>query len=416
MTRLLSFVAMAIEIRPVETDAEAERHGFISAYAFNGDRRPEAMELRAHYYPRDWCLAAFDGGEMVAGLVIMPFTQYMHGATIELGGIASVSCLPERRRGGFVGALLQNALARMRDAGQPLSGLYTPHYSLYRKYGYELANRIMSYTFPPKAMHTRVPAPAGTWRRVDAESWSDLDQIHQQFYGIRNGGLTRTEQRWRQQVFTDYGSRPRDAAIWSNHDGVARGYVVYQAINRPPAGAGFGETILRVADWVALDAEAYSAILNYLMGHDLSSRIIILAGSDEPFLDAFDEPTHIVDPPGSWPGMMLRLVDVQRAIEARPAMPHVQVSADVGVTDEKAPWNAGTWRISCSEGRMSAERTSQAADVEIDVRALASIYNGFTQPIDAMRVGTLRSRSAESVNALGEMFATRFAPYCPDDF
>ena len=40
---------------------------------------------------------------------------------------------------------------------------------------------------------------------------------------------------------------------------------------------------------------------------------------DEPLYDAFDEPYHVE--PRAWDGYMLRLVDVQAAIEARPALP-----------------------------------------------------------------------------------------------
>src|SRR5205823_3076681 len=139
--------------------------------------------------------------------------------------------------------------------------------------------------------------------------------LHTRHYSTRNGGLVRPERRWRHHVFSDYAKGQRDAAVWSNAHGEARGYVVYHTFRRSVPNLPYPETILRVDDWVALDGDAYAAILNYLLGHDLAARIVMLAGTDEPLADAFEEPTHIVDPPGAWFGVMLRLVDVAAAIE-----------------------------------------------------------------------------------------------------
>ncbi len=133
--------------------------------------------------------------------------------------------------------------------------------------------------------------------------------------------------------------------------------------------------------------------------------------------DAFEEPFYIAEPPGAWFGAMLRLVDVRRAIEARPAQQQASgKTVTVALTDASAPWNAGTWHIECRGGRMSAEHTKTAPQVEMDVRALAPIYNGFTKPADAARVGTMRVADENAVGALTDLFATSFAPYCPDDF
>lgn len=408
---------MAPEIRPIRTDAEFAQHHFISNYAFNGDRGEESTSRRSTYYDRDWCRGAFDGDELVAGLVIIPFEQYINGGRIPVGGIASVSCLPERRRGGFVSALLRQSLATMRDAGQPLSSLYTPHYSLYRKYGWEMANRMISYSFPPKPMKTRRPQPAGIFRRIGPDEWALLDALHAEHYAHRNGAFARTERRWRHHVFSDYAKGQRDAAVWSNANGQPRGYVVYHTTTRPSATAPFPEIILRVDDWVALDSDAYSAILNYLLGHDLSDRILMLASPDDPLPDAFEEPTHIVQPAGAWFGAMLRIVDLPAAIAARPALPQAAGGAvTIALTDAAAPWNVGTWRIECSDGAVTAERTNAAPQLEMDVCALAPIYNGYTKPIDAARVGAVTVRDARALDALEALFSTSFAPYCPDDF
>jgi predicted acetyltransferase len=407
---------MGIDIRPVQTEDEWRQHAFVAAYSFNGNRGDEARERKGDYYQWDWTLAAFDGDELVAGLVVVPFEHYMEGAKIPLGGIASVSCLPERRRGGYVSALLSESLTSMRDAGQVLSALWTPHYSLYRKFGWELAGRIVSYSLPPKVTKLRRQPGAGRTRRVTADDWSLLDDIYQQHHRPRNGALSRTEARWRTQKFLAFG-HAHDAVVWEDSSGRARSYAVYRSAHRPTADSPWGETTLRVEDWAALDAGAYGGILQYLLNHDLVDQIVMTASTDEPLPDMFDEPVHIKQPPGAWFGPMLRLVDVQLALASRPTLTQAAGKAViVALTDASAPWNEGTWHIECNEERITAERTGARAQLEMDVRALASIYNGFTKPVDAVRAATIRANDAAAVDVATRIFATSFAPYCADDF
>ncbi len=408
---------MSIEVRPPQSDAEWERHSFIAAYAFNGDRTETGLTRRMEYYDRDWALAAFDGGEMVAGLVVIPFDQYVAGAVIPTGGVASVSCLPERRRGGYVGELLRRSLASMRDAGQPLSMLWTPHASLYRRFGWEIACRMMSVAFPPKTVRPRRPTAAGRWARVDADAWQRLDALYARHHEPRVGAFRRTEWHWRRAVFQDFGAGTRDAAVWQNDAGDDRAYVVYTTHHRYTGASPFGETTLRVVDWVALDGDAYAGVLTYLTSHDLSTRIVMVASDDDALLDAIEEPAHLQEPLSAWIGPMLRIVDVERAIAARPAAAYASgAGVTVELTDQTAPWNAGRWRIEARDGRMSATPAMSPAELEMDARALAPIYNGFLRPAEALRVGAIRASSAAAIEAASALFATPFAPFCPDDF
>lgn len=408
---------MSLEIRPALTDAEWRRHAFISAYSFNGDRSEARADLRDEYLLRDWSLAAYEDGTMVAGLMMIPFEQYINGASIPLGGVAGVSCLPEKRRQGYVGELLRASLQRMRDDGQFLSALYTPHYSLYRRFGWEIASRTISYSFAPKVARPRRAVPAGSWRRLGADAWRDFDAIYTRHYASRNGAMRRSKLRWRTSILTGHPSHPHDAAIWSDATGEDRAYVVYSSRNYASPSSPWEELVLRVHDWVALDPDAYAAVLYYLLSHDLSNRIVMLAGEDEPFAAAFEEPSHIGDPPGAWFATMLRIVDVPRALEARPALPQADdKSITIALEDEAAPWNAGTWRIACSGGRIRVERSAGAPDLEMEVTALGPLFNGFTKPADAVRAGTVRAHNVEAVAAATDIFSVTHAPYCPDEF
>ena len=124
---------MATEIRPVRDD-ELDRAHFLIAYSFSGDRTEEGREQMSHVEQMGGSpLGLYEDGQMVACLRILPLAMLVNGASIPLGGVSAVACLPEHRRKGYVGQLLRHALAVMREQGQPLSALYTPHPSLYRR-------------------------------------------------------------------------------------------------------------------------------------------------------------------------------------------------------------------------------------------------------------------------------------------
>ncbi len=407
---------MATEYRALKSDDEYRAYARIAEYSFNGNPRDdERIGRRESWYEREWMLGGFDGDSLVSGLGIIPFEMYINGAAIPLGGIASVASAPEQRRSGAVGGLLSHSLAVMREAGQPLSALYTPHYSLYRRFGWEQASRLLSYAFPPKVVQTRMAPPAGAYRRT--EDWRELEPLYTARWASTNGALVRPERWWQTMIMSTWKGEPRDAVIWTDASGEARAYAVYNTSHQAVAGSPWGETTLRVHDWVALDAAGYTALLAYLTTHDLADRIIMLTSTEEPLPAAFVEPTYFTQPTGAWFGIMLRLVDVQRAIEARPALPQASgKGVAIALTDEKAPWNAGTWRIEAREGRMSAERTTSAPGLEMDVRALAPIYNGFLKPADAVRVGVARTASEDAIANATDIFAVSHATYTPDDF
>jgi predicted acetyltransferase len=408
---------MGIHVRRLRNEAEFEQYIGMAAYAFNAPRDEDHVRRYSALIEFDWCLGVFDGDDLVAGMTIFPFHQHFLGATIPLGGVATVASLPERRRGGHVGLLLRSALQEMKDAGQPLSGLYTPHFSLYRRFGWEIAHRMISYAFAPKAVATRVPRPQGTFRRVTADAWQELHALREAFVARRNGALVRTEGRWRHHVFAESGRGQHDAVVWSNTSGEPRGYAVYTQHHRQTRGP-WGETTLRVLDWVALDSDAYSALLNFLLGHDLVDQIVMTVGEDEPLPAALEEPTHLQSPPGVWHGMLLRVVDLPAAIEARPVPPETSaLSVTVNIVDDAAPWNAGCWRLASGEGRLSAEPAPSAQPgAALHATALGAMFNGFARPADLARASLITGASDDALETLRRMFATPHTPFCPDDF
>jgi predicted acetyltransferase len=106
----------------------------------------------------------------------------------------------------------------------------------------------------------------------------------------------------------------------------------------------------------------------------------------------------------------VRLVDVGAALSARGYAADGAVVIDV--RDVFAPWNEGRWRL--EDG--VAARTTDDADIALDVAALGSVYLGgytFAQLGRAGRVEELRDGALARADAI---FRADRQPWCPEIF
>ena len=403
---------MSLVIREPRDD-ELDEVAFIGAYSFHGDRSPEALEHRRSLYNVLRPLAAFENGRAVASLTLLSLPMAVNGGSQPFVGVASVACLPEHRRKGFAGRLLTRALEMMRETGQVLSGLYTPHFALYRRYGWMPAGRALRYTFRPRDVALTVEGgPRGEAMRVSHEEWAGLDTIYREFIARRNGYLHRSEQWWRQGVlreFFDRGGDELDVAAWVTDD-EWRGYVVYAMKGWPEGGPR-----LRVRDFVALDSVAYVGLVRYLLHHDLVSQLQWWAPPDDPFLSLLADPNHVQVAYDQ--AMFLRVVDVAGAFAARPCLTEAPGrSLTLELTDEAAPWNAGCWRLEADDGHTVARKWEGLADLSLDVTVLAALYNGFLTPSEAARGGLVKVHRESALADADRIFAVLCPPFTADSF
>jgi predicted acetyltransferase len=403
---------MSLEIREPRGD-ELDEVAYTVAYSFEGDRSPDALEGTRRLFNVLRPLAAFQDGRVVASLGLLPLAMAVNGGAQPFAGVASVACLPEHRRKGYAGQLLTRALEVMRDQGQVLSGLYTPHFALYRRYGWMLAGRALRYSFRPRDIALLASGPPGEALRVSHDQWAALDTVYRMFVARRNGFLHRSEDWWRAGVLRSFYERRRgdlDVAVWAREDNVWRGYVVYDITRQPDA-----LPRLRVRDFAALDGDAYIGLVHYLLRHDIVSQVQWWAPLDDPFLSLVDDPDRVEVAYEPW--ILLRVVDVAGAFASRPCL--VEASGQrltLELIDEAAPWNAGVWRLEAEGGRTLAQKCDDAPGLSLDVSVLAALFNGFLSPSEAARGGLLKVHSEAALAAADRVFAVRCPPFTADHF
>jgi predicted acetyltransferase len=408
---------MSLEIRPI-TDDEVEQAEFLVSYAFNTPNRGDlkaAAERARRIYPLDWSLGAFDQGEMVAFMRVLPFAVRINGRGLPMGGVSFVATLPQHRRRGYVGRTLRHALGEMRDRGQSLSGLYTPHPALYRRFGWEIASGWRSISFPPKDVSLRAkPREPGSMRLAGADDWQQLDRVYRAYCRERTGALHRPELWWREGVFGGlgpFGRQQLDAVVWSDAAGEPQGYLIYGQMSA----SGFGgQSRFYVRELVALTGDAYLNLAQVPLRHDLAAEVYWTAAPDDPFAELVENAEKLKIEEHY--GLLLRVVDVAQALGVRPpGTEHVEPFT-LALADPSAPWNEGTWRIEAAEGQSGVERVEGDADLSLGAPALAALFSGYLSPSNAALIGLIDVGRPEALAAADRFFATRYPPHCADVF
>ncbi len=405
---------MPIEYRHIK-DEDFEEIAKLEAIAFYSRPRDENAALMRKNFRPEWTVAAFDGGKPVASVRTLPGVRLMHGTKTPFGLISPVTCYAAYRRQGHVAKLLRQSLELMKERGQPISGLYTPHDALYRRYGWERAEEKRHLSFDPGLIEFRTPTPAGKTRPAKQDDWPTLDAMYRQHVDPLNGALVRIENWWRFFVLIDFESkdkRDRDIVIWTDESGEDRGYVVYQNRSTGQMEHGWPKQEIWVRDFVALDAGAYRGLWQHILTHDLASSVAYESHPNNPFVDLVEDPFVVTVNRGEGP--MIRIVDVEGAIAARPYSGDKTASFTMRISDESAPWNDGVWRIEAAEGKMRAEKTDDAPDVEMSVNYLAPLYTGFRTAETLAAAGMITAHRAEALAEITNAFAVADPPFTQD--
>ncbi len=166
---------MSIEYRHIK-DSEFDALASLETVAFYGRPDQEGGNYLRKLTKPEWTLAAFDDGKPIAAVRSIPSARLMHGAQTPFALVSPVTCQAAYRRQGHVAKLLRQSLELMKERGQPISGLYTPHDALYRRYGWERAEEKRRLSFDPGDLEFRTSSPRTLSRAATTSRRSRLAQ------------------------------------------------------------------------------------------------------------------------------------------------------------------------------------------------------------------------------------------------
>jgi predicted acetyltransferase len=337
-------------------------------------------------------------GRPVAGIGFISMGHYFGGRSVPAAGITAVGVAPDQRGSGVGLWMLRRSLEELHDQGVPLASLYPATTAFYRRTGFERAAQRTIYELPVAAIglrdYTLEAAPAGP------EDYGTIKQLYAQ-QGERSAGLIDRPEFYWNLIFT-----PRDKQAYKfivRRDGVPEGYVVFLH-------AGWGDP-LQVRDIVALTPAAGRRLLTMLADHrSMIETLRIPGGPSDPLLFLLPEQKH----KAAWTlDLMLRLVDVAAALEARGYAPGVAGELHLDVRDDMLPWNQGRLVLSVADGRAQARPGGQGR-IQLHARDLAALYSGYLTAAELAAAGTLAGPDADL--ALASLIFAGPRPWTPDMF
>ncbi|MBP3892439.1 MAG: GNAT family N-acetyltransferase [Atopobiaceae bacterium] len=353
---------------------EDEMRGRTQAQAEGSAPRPE----------ESWGLFD-DGGTMLTSISTLRRTLSFGGKALPAGEVHMVGSLPERRGGGGVRTLMREILSDFRNRGDALAVLIPFSCAFYRKFGFEVASRMLRQRlavdqlagFTCEMRVTRV------WIENDL---SPVRALCDSFALAHDLCELRGEGAWAWHCSGDFGEpdflhpeRPRYAYVLWDEGDKPRAYVRFSFFHKPDF-PFVGE--LDVFDLAYDSPEALRAVLGFLYRMRAKVSHVNLSLADVDLATLVPEGDKVEQEVDSH--VMARMLDVGQLLRQMP-QPYGEGSYVLGVDDAFMPEVAGCWQVTYTDGHTTAvERTDLAPDLRADETVACQLVLGRVGLADAL--------------------------------
>jgi predicted acetyltransferase len=234
------------------------------------------------------------------------------------------------------------------------------------------------------------------------------------------GFFERSDAWWARTVYDTEASRggagPLRCLLASDAAG-PRGYALYSAWQRWDQGEFLPNSLIRIRELIAADPAAGAALWRDLLGRDLAAEFVAEhRPAEDPLLYQLSDPRRAR--PMASDGLWVRIIDLPRALASRAYACPVDVVLEVA--DSLLPSNAGRWRLHAAvpgapgpAGGVTCERTTEAAEVALDIRELGAAYLGGTRLGSLAAAGLVTELRPGALGPLSAAMTWDPAPWCP---
>ena len=370
--------------------------------------RVSSLEKRREFYTdhprfglRDVRVGELDG-QIVASLVLYPFTAFVRGHRLPVTGVGSVAVSPEHRRRGVGETLMRAALREMRQRGDALSILYAFRGSYYRRLGYGVIETMHQLAFSPSNLPDHEERRGV--RRLMLPDRPSVEAVYERVASQGHFALVRKQEWWSQRLW----SYPGEWVIYEGRRrGQIEGYLCYEVDSTP----GPFKLSVTINELVAATPEAHRGLVGYLASlRDQVTEIHFAAPADGTWpmtlrtgqnLRPGAEISVLIDTGNLANGAMLRLTDVKAALERWPLPPQARGEVVLEVDDPILPQNARAWRAGVRDGRLrvgvlaaapaGGARRARLPRLRASADLLASVVAGTISPQRAAEAGLVES-------------------------
>jgi predicted acetyltransferase len=399
-----SRLSVISEVRPMREE-DRERFRLMTAQSFTLPQYRVALHASTPL-EEAWVLATNEG--IQGALRAESIGQFFGGRSVRSAAVSAVQIMPEGRGRGFGTILMNQVMSELRDRGEVLSVLYPTQTGFYRSLGYEVAGAYTRYQLPiwavPRASRLAAVEAYGE------ENFALIKQCYERLGESLSGLVDRPDRWWQTRVLNGDGDHPTYRYIVRNAAGEITGYVIY---SQEPERSEFDYSYSLVCqDLVWHDCEAAQALLAFAASHLVVGVSLTWAGSvEEPLAQLMQVQQPQIQQSSRW---MLRLLNVQKALEARGYPLSLTAAIDLTITDAALPANTGSVRVEVCNGGAKVTPIDNAPAI-VDVGTLAAIYTGWLPARESVRIGKLTNVSMAEVEVLEQMFVSA-RPWCLDRF
>ncbi|HEY0840762.1 MAG TPA: GNAT family N-acetyltransferase [Vulgatibacter sp.] len=305
-----------------------------------------------------------DASGVVGGLLFYPMGQFFGGRSVPMAGIAGVGTDPAAQGAGTATWMMRAAVSELAGSGFALSCLYPATQPIYRRAGYEQAG--LRCRIEARTEHLALGDRFLSLRRAGPTDLGAIRALQRRIAGGHAGALDRSELLWRRITEPLIGAKPSGYVV--ERSGELEGYCF--AAKRGSPG---DRQELVVSDLAAATPQAATRLLTFLGDHrSLIERTIWHGGPADPLLLLVREQRYVLTVEEAW---MLRILDVERALEARGFPPGLSARLEFEVFDEVLAGNRGNWILEIHGGEGRVSRGGGGA-IKAHVRGLAPLYSG----------------------------------------
>lgn len=319
--------------------------------------------------------------------------------------ITDVTVQASHRRRGLMNALMTTDLAEARARGDVFAVLTATDARLYGRFGFGVtatARRLEIESGPKFKLRTE---PVGHSVFADPANITALrQQIFETFH---------THQFWSVGRANHYWTSGFD---WNAQRAIPqRGAVHFDEHGDPDATLIFSveEDGLKIVDLIGTSTGAEIELLR-LLAHGEAHETIIWPRCHDPRhpLPWALEDSRVVRTTKEFDTVWVRVLDVVQGVEMR------QFDSDGSVTLEirdRQDFCSGTYRITVDGGRARVERTTEAADVAIQVDAFSTLLSGLLGAVE-LSVAGVAFGSTEGLERCSRLFAKDNPPVAASIF
>jgi predicted acetyltransferase len=359
----------------------------LSRYSLMNDRTEISR------FPKEMILGDFDSGRLVAKVHILDFDIYFSGKKVKMGGLSSISFLPEERRKQKLDKLLFEALVKLKNQGCAISYLNPFSLPFYRKFGWELISNEKQWTVNKESHHLRTFGGSSNVKEFSRDlALPFLQKVYDRFSKENNGLIVRSEEWWKKGILKEN----HFVFLHFLKDGSADGYMIYRLENQN----------LYVDECIALNDAAKKSLWTCICQKDVRYEQLIWRTFEKDHFSFFLKNPFILSEVK--PTIMGRIVDVESFLKQSLLEPH-EKPLFLHIHDSFAAWNSGTYLI--KKGEITQFRKSAAESVcihppkrglQLDISTLTAVLFRYMKPASLYDAGLIKGPN-EDLHLLEQM-------------